>query len=107
MFEKICVIGVGAFGEVALVRKRDTSMLYAMKTLMKHDVIAKKQAAHVKAERDILAEADSEWIVKLFYSFQDEHSLFFILEYIAGGDMMTLLCKKQIFDEELARFVCF
>uniref|UniRef100_A0A914VK02 non-specific serine/threonine protein kinase n=1 Tax=Plectus sambesii TaxID=2011161 RepID=A0A914VK02_9BILA len=89
MFEKIRVIGVGAFGQVALVRKKDTQMLCAMKTLLKKDVIAKQQAAHVKAERDILAEANSDWIVKLYYSFQDEHSLYFIMEYIPGH---TQLC---------------
>lgn len=64
-------IGVGAFGEVALVRKIDTNNhLYAMKTLRKTDVLKRNQVAHVKAERDILAEADNEWVVKLYYSFQ-------------------------------------
>ena len=43
------------------------------------------QAAHVKAERDILSEAANEFIVKLFYSFQDADNLFFIMEYIPGG----------------------
>jgi len=68
------VIGVGAFGEVTLVRKVDTRHLYAMKTLRKADVLKRNQVAHVKAERDILAEADNEWVVKLFYSFQVSHS---------------------------------
>lgn len=62
--------GVGAFGEVALVCKLDTHRLYAMKTLRKADVLKRNQVAHVKAERDILAEADNEWVVKLYYSFQ-------------------------------------
>lgn len=70
MFEKIKLIGVGAFGEVTLVRKFDTNQLYAMKTLRKADVLKKNQVAHVKAERDILAEADNEWVVKLYFSFQ-------------------------------------
>lgn len=71
MFVKIKAIGVGAFGEVALVRKIDTNNhLYAMKTLRKTDVLKRNQVAHVKAERDILAEADNEWVVKLYYSFQ-------------------------------------
>ena len=63
-------VGVGAFGEVALVRKNDCHRLYAMKTLRKSDVLKRNQVAHVKAERDILAEADNEWVVKLYYSFQ-------------------------------------
>ena len=62
--------GVGAFGEVTLVRKYDCSYLYAMKTLRKSDIIKRNQMAHVKAERDILAESDNDWVVKLYYSFQ-------------------------------------
>ncbi|CDW55586.1 serine:threonine protein kinase LATS1 [Trichuris trichiura] len=104
MFEKLKTIGVGAFGEVALVVKKDTSSLFAMKVLRKRDVISRNQAAHVKAERDILAEADNEWVVKLYYSFQDKDNLFFIMEYIPGGDLMALLIKKGIFDEAMARF---
>ncbi|CAI2302317.1 unnamed protein product [Caenorhabditis sp. 36 PRJEB53466] len=103
-FNVISHIGLGAFGKVSLVRKKDTGKVYAMKSLEKADVIMKQQAAHVKAERDILAEADSPWIVRLFFSFQDESCLYFIMEYVPGGDMMTLLIQKGIFEESLARF---
>lgn len=104
MFVKIRTIGVGAFGEVALVRKIDTNHLYAMKTLRKVDVLKRNQVAHVKAERDILAEADNEWVVKLYYSFQDKDNLYFVMDYIPGGDLMSLLIKFGTFDEPLARF---
>ncbi|KAH7728783.1 Protein WTS-1 [Aphelenchoides avenae] len=104
MFEMIRHIGVGAFGKVTLVRKKDAGQIYAMKTLSKEDVIQKQQAAHVKAERDILAEANSVWIVRLYFSFQDAQNLYFIMEYVPGGDMMQLLINKGIFSERLARF---
>ncbi|XP_017769489.1 PREDICTED: serine/threonine-protein kinase Warts [Nicrophorus vespilloides] len=104
MFVKIKPIGVGAFGEVTLVRKIDTNHLYAMKTLRKADVLKRNQVAHVKAERDILAEADNEWVVKLYYSFQDSDILYFVMDYIPGGDLMALLIKLGIFKESLARF---
>lgn len=104
MFEKINKIGTGAFGEVWLVRKVDTNMLYAMKILRKTEVLKRNQVAHVKAERDILAEADNEWVVKLYYSFQDEKFLYFVMDYIPGGDLMSLLIKFEIFPEDLARF---
>lgn len=85
MFVQIKPIGVGAFGEVSLVRKIDTTNhLYAMKTLRKADVLKRNQVAHVKAERDILAEADNEWVVKLYYSFQDRDNLYFVMDYIPG-----------------------
>ncbi|CAJ0930486.1 unnamed protein product, partial [Mesorhabditis belari] len=104
MFKMIKHIGVGAFGRVTLVKKKDTDQVYAMKSLLKNDVILKQQASHVKAERDILAEANSPWIVKLFFSFQDERCLYFIMEYVPGGDMMQLLINKEIFSESLAKF---
>ncbi|CAG0887560.1 unnamed protein product [Darwinula stevensoni] len=104
MFRKIKTIGVGAFGEVALVKKLDGNGLYAMKTLRKTDVLKRNQVAHVKAERDILAEANCEWVVKLYYSFQDRENLYFVMDYIPGGDLMSLLIRFGIFSESLARF---
>ena len=104
MFQKIKTLGVGAFGEVTLVRKKELNQLYAMKTLRKSEVLKRNQVAHVKAERDILAEADNEWVVKLYYSFQDRDNLYFVMDYVPGGDLMGLLIKLEIFDEPL---VCF
>ena len=104
MFDTVKPLGVGAFGVVTLVRKTDTKKLYAMKTLRKVDVLRRNQVAHVKAERDILAEADNEWVVKLFFSFQDSESLYFVMEYIPGGDMMSLLIKLGTFPEHLTLF---
>ena len=104
MFDTVKPLGLGAFGVVTLVRKKDTKKLYAMKTLRKVDVLRRNQVAHVKAERDILAEADNEWVVKLFFSFQDSESLYFVMEYIPGGDMMSLLIKLGTFPEHLTLF---
>ena len=108
-FIEIERLGYGYIGKVTLVRKRsgsfsDRPKFYAMKKMKKSQVFRQNQMAHVKAERDILAEAHNEWIVKLFYSFQDEKFLYFILEYIPGGDMMNLLCKFNVFPEDWARF---
>ncbi|XP_053564494.1 serine/threonine-protein kinase LATS2 [Bombina bombina] len=104
LFVKIKTLGIGAFGEVCLASKVDTKALYAMKTLRKKDVLNRNQVAHVKAERDILAEADNEWVVKLYYSFQDKDNLYFVMDYIPGGDMMSLLIRMEVFPEILARF---
>ena len=104
MFRKVQVIGVGAFGEVCLTTHVQSGSFYAMKILKKSEVLKRNQVAHVKAERDILAEADNEWVVKLFYSFQDKDNLYFVMEYVQGGDLMSLLIKEGFFREEMARF---
>ena len=103
-FEPLKVIGKGAFGEVRLVQKIDNGHIYAMKVLRKSEMVEKEQVAHVRAERDILVEADHQWVVKMFYSFQDPANLYLVMEFLPGGDMMTLLMKKDILTEEAAQF---
>ncbi|XP_023226686.1 serine/threonine-protein kinase tricorner-like isoform X2 [Centruroides sculpturatus] len=103
-FEPLKVIGRGAFGEVRLVQKKDTGHVYAMKILHKADMLEKEQVAHVRAERDILVEADHQWVVKMYYSFQDMMNLYLVMEFLPGGDMMTLLMKKDTLTEESTQF---
>ncbi|XP_065224429.1 serine/threonine-protein kinase tricornered isoform X3 [Planococcus citri] len=103
-FEPLKVIGRGAFGEVRLVQKKDTGHVYAMKILRKADMLEKEQIAHVRAERDVLVEADHQWVVKMYYSFQDPINLYLIMEFLPGGDMMTLLMKKDTLSEECTQF---
>eukprot|EP00072_Mus_musculus_P070919 XP_017172682.1 PREDICTED: serine/threonine-protein kinase 38 isoform X5 [Mus musculus] len=89
-FESLKVIGRGAFGEVRLVQKKDTGHVYAMKILRKADMLEKEQVGHIRAERDILVEADSLWVVKMFYSFQDKLNLYLIMEFLPGGNYFTM-----------------
>lgn len=41
--------------------------------------------AHVRAERDILVEADCDWVVRMYYSFQDASNLYLVMEFLPGG----------------------
>lgn len=103
-FEQLAVIGKGAFGEVRLCRAKDTGDIFAMKKLKKSEMLSRGQVEHVRSERNLLAEVDSRCIVKLFYSFQDSDFLYLIMEYLPGGDIMTLLMREDILSEDVARF---
>ncbi|KAI3397968.1 hypothetical protein diail_10044 [Diaporthe ilicicola] len=103
-YNTIKIIGKGAFGEVKLVQKKADGKVYAMKSLIKTEMFKKDQLAHVRAERDILAESDSPWVVKLFTTFQDAHFLYMLMEFLPGGDLMTMLIKYEIFSEDITRF---
>ncbi|KAF7321744.1 Kinase-like protein [Mycena kentingensis (nom. inval.)] len=110
-FRKLKTIGHGAFGVVSLVREQSTGELYAMKQLRKTDMLRKGQEGHVRAERDILKSASlvsspggAEWIVRLYYSFQDRDNLYLVLEYMGGGDLLNLLIERDVFDEGFTRF---
>jgi len=108
-FESIKIIGRGAFGEVRLVQMKGTKDIYAMKKLKKSEMIKKHQVNHVRAERDVLADNNyfyhrNRWVVNLYFSFQDEEHLYLIMEFVPGGDMMTMLIKYDTFTEDQTRF---
>ncbi|KAL6331301.1 hypothetical protein AAG906_009729 [Vitis piasezkii] len=103
-FENLTIIGRGAFGEVRLCRERLSGNIYAMKKLKKSEMLSRGQVEHVRAERNLLAEVDSHFIVKLYYSFQDDEYLYLIMEYLPGGDMMTLLMREETLTETVAKF---
>ena len=103
-FEPISIIGKGAFGEVRVVRYKETGEILAMKKMSKNEMICKNQVMHVRAERNALSLADNPWVVKLKYSFQDEKNLYLVMEFLPGGDLMTILMKRDILPEDEARF---
>lgn len=75
-----------------------------MKKMKKDEMDLKNQIEHIKAERDVLVKARNEWIVDLKQSFQDSHYLYLVMEFLAGGDLMTLLMRKDVLTEEESRF---
>merc|ERR1719433_2190645 len=103
-FDSVKTIGRGAFGEVRVVRKKEDNKVYAMKMMRKKEMITKKQVGHIRAERNLLAAADCPWLVKLHYSFQDDTYLYLVMEYCAGGDLMTILMREDILSEDHTRF---
>lgn len=50
------------------------------------------------------ATSATPWVVRLFYSFQDATQLFLVMEFVPGGDLMSMLEVCEVFDEKLARF---
>ncbi|KAI9095817.1 kinase-like domain-containing protein [Phlyctochytrium arcticum] len=104
-FETIRTIGHGAFGVVRLVRQKATGEVFAMKVLKKSEAIKRNQESHVRAERDLLSDAAecANWVVRLIYTFQDPDYLYFVMEFMPGGDLLSLLIKLDIFDEDFAK----
>lgn len=87
-----------------LCRWRQTGEVVAVKKLKKEDILAKNDTQHLKAERDLLVKSTDPWIVKLFCSFQDERYLYLVMEFLPGGDLMSLLMKREILSEKEGKF---
>uniref|UniRef100_A0A7N6BU77 Rho-associated protein kinase 1 n=1 Tax=Anabas testudineus TaxID=64144 RepID=A0A7N6BU77_ANATE len=102
-YEVVKVIGRGAFGEVQLVRHKATRKVYAMKLLSKFEMIKRSDSAFFWEERDIMAFANSSWVVQLFFAFQDDRYLYMVMEYMPGGDLVNLMSNYDV-PEKWARF---
>lgn len=61
------------------------------------------KVGHIRAERDILVEADSLWVVKMFYSFQDKMNLYLIMEFLPGGES-GLISEKHYHHDDGTKF---
>lgn len=77
--------------KVFLAMKKKTGDYYAIKVLNKDDLRKKNQIEHIRAERDILAHTQSQFLVKFYYSFQTRQNLYMVMEYLSGGDLYSLL----------------
>uniref|UniRef100_A0AAV2LS08 Ribosomal protein S6 kinase n=1 Tax=Knipowitschia caucasica TaxID=637954 RepID=A0AAV2LS08_KNICA len=105
-FQLLKVLGQGSYGKVFLVRKirgADRGQLYAMKVLKKA-TLKVRDRVRSKMERDILAEVNHPFIVKLHYAFQTEGKLYLILDFLRGGDLFTRLSKEVMFTEDDVKF---
>lgn len=91
-YEIINAISKGAFGSVYLARKKNTGEYFAIKVLKKADMIAKNQVMNVRAERAIMmAQSESPFVAKLYFTFQSKNYLFLVMEYLNGGDCAALV----------------
>lgn len=95
-FLPIKLIGRGSFGEVQLVRHKSSRQVYAMKRLSKYEMITRSDTAFFWEERYIMAHANSEWIVQLHYAFQDAKYLYMVMDYMPGGDIVSLMNIYEI-----------
>ncbi|KAI4866085.1 Pkinase-domain-containing protein [Hypoxylon rubiginosum] len=103
-FELLKVVGKGSFGKVMQVRKKDTSRIYALKTIRKAHIISRSEVAHTLAERSVLAQINNPFIVPLKFTFQSPEKLYFVLAFVNGGELFHHLQKEQRFDVNRARF---
>ena len=102
-YDVVKVIGRGAFGEVQLVRHKASQKVYAMKLLSKFEMIKRSDSAFFWEERDIMAFANSPWVVQLFCAFQDDRYLYMVMEYMPGGDLVNLMSNYDV-PEKWAKF---
>jgi len=99
----LTVVGRGSFGKVYLVKNKETGKPYAMKILKKDQLVKKNLLIKTQAERDILEKIKNPYIVGLHYAFQTDGKLYFLIDFLNGGELFTYLRKEQRFQEQRAK----
>jgi len=104
-FEIMDVLGHGAFGKVFKCRRiGHDDKVYAMKVLKKAFLYRNKHLKYAITECNILKQAEHPFVIKMHYSFQTPDNLYMILDFCPGNDLAYHLNKKQIFEEDEAKF---
>eukprot|EP01068_Selenidium_serpulae_P009848 Selendium_serpulae@DN5334_c2_g2_i1.p1 len=98
------IVGRGTFGTVKLVKHRPTGIRYALKCVSRRSVIQLNQQDHIRLEREILAENDHPFIVKLVRTFKDREFLYFLTELVTGGELYDAIRKLGLLSRSAAQF---
>jgi len=102
-FTILRTIGVGSFARVRLAITRSTKEVVVLKSMSKSHIFKRKQVTHVLAEKTILAQLASPFLLTLRGTFQDAYYLHLVLEYVQGGELYHLLAQKGYIDSYDAR----
>ncbi|KAI9204588.1 kinase-like domain-containing protein [Polychytrium aggregatum] len=103
-FEILSTLGTGSFGRVHLVQYRATGKFYAMKVMKKSQIVKLRQVEHTLNEKNILEQLDLPFIVNMIGSFQDPVNLYFVMEYVQGGELFSYLRRAGKFPPHVAQF---
>ncbi|XP_064409779.1 serine/threonine-protein kinase Sgk3 isoform X1 [Latimeria chalumnae] len=104
-FDFLKLIGKGSFGKVLLAKRKLDEKFYAVKVLQKKVILNRKEQKHIMAERNVLLKnVKHPFLVGLHYSFQTRDKLYFVLDFINGGELFFHLQRERSFPEYRARF---
>ncbi|XP_054712258.1 LOW QUALITY PROTEIN: atypical protein kinase C-like [Uloborus diversus] len=104
-FELLRVIGRGSYAKVLMVELKKTGRIYAMKVIKKELVSDEEDIDWVQTEKHVFETASNyPFLVGLHSCFQTPSRLFFVIEFVRGGDLMFHMQRQRRLPEEHARF---
>ncbi|KAI9310596.1 kinase-like domain-containing protein, partial [Dichotomocladium elegans] len=103
-YDLVETLGTGTFGRVYLAKQKGPGKYHAIKVLRKAEIVRLKQVEHINNERQVLSRVSFPFIVQLYYTFQDSHSLYMVQEYVIGGELFRHLRRAGKFSVQTAQF---
>ncbi len=108
-FNFLAVLGKGNFGKVMLAETKSSKQLYAIKVLKKEFIIENDEVESTRSEKRVFLIANKErhpFLLNLHACFQTETRVYFVMEYISGGDLMLHIQRGQ-FGTKRAQYVIY
>ncbi len=107
-FSYTVVLGKGSFGKVLLARIEGCDGVVAVKAMQKHTVMTNGDVLSTAVEKRMLELAgEHPYLAHLVATLQDDAYLYFVMEYLSGGDLMHWIQKKRVFTYKLFVVFCF
>lgn len=99
------IIGKGSFGKVFIAQEKSSGSVFAIKSIQKSRIQTDSAYSFIKSEKDMLSCVNSPFSVKFFESFQDKSNVYFVQEYLPGGELFSLISSKKRLEVSQAKLI--